>query len=131
MRLNGRELILSPRKTEDHYALIDAVKNNPELPELLYRAQMINDSLRATYINMTEGIDKLSFWNRYKKLKAAVEYQMFYTGKRGQISSVQYIIHYLEPQQIIQYFTEILELDGLDKKKVAEESPSAEISQKE
>jgi hypothetical protein len=125
MKINGKELKLSPRKTADFYVLVETAKNDEGLPDFLYRAQVISDSFKATYINMTAGIDGLNFFKRYKKLKAAQDYKMFYDGqlkfKRTSISSSQYIINFLSTQEIIKYSDEVLQLDGLsDKKKVVE-----------
>lgn len=113
MIINGKELILSPRKAKDVLDLAAACEGKEEtnLASIVVMAQIINDSLRATGL-------KLSKFKRWR-------YTKFING------ATNYILANLSANELLEAYTQVMEIEGNKKKVEAKERQSGEKSQED
>lgn len=115
--MNLNKLHLSVRKAQDVLILAGECLNK-EFPasdkqitkemlmnEALYIAQVVNDSLKATYINLMKSR------NPFKQLRA-LNYKKFYDG------ATVFIMEVCSQEEITLAYQKVMELEGVKKKVV-------------
>lgn len=124
----GRDLVLSPRKAKDVMALAEAASTTTQdgISGMLFAAQVVNDSLKATYQNMMVGFESLSLLKKWKKVKETKNYAVFY--KNG----IPLLLDNLSGEELTEACNAVIELEGGKKKVVPEkESQSEEMLQED
>lgn len=128
IKINGRDLILSPRKAKDLLTLVEAIQDLEQTNTIgmITASQIINDSLKATYIDMMEGFDQLGLIKKFKKLKETKHYAKYYTGASS------YLLGLLSAEKLSETCDVILTMEGSKKKEMTpeKENRSEETLQK-
>ncbi len=112
IKINGRELILSPRKSGDVLQLVEATQDLEQTNTLgmITAAQVVNDSLKATYMNIMAGFDQLGWIKKFKKIKETKDYVKYKLG------ATTYLINELTQQELSDACQNVFDLEGIKKK---------------
>ena len=110
--IKEKEFILSARKTRDVLALGEVSDESKKSPTsgMIIMAQIVNDSLKATYINKSNGLSNLPFSKKIKTLFDMRKYRIFVT------SGINIIIENLDGASLSKACEKVLELEGVKKK---------------
>lgn len=107
MKWEGKELKLSPRKVFDILALRKAIedKSYSDAVGTMAMANTINDSLKATYLNLVHGIRNASYFQKIKLWRESRKYKPFFKGCPGKI------LEAFATQELKEIFQEVIKLE--------------------